>query len=189
MYYVLDSTDERRRWIGKIPFIDVSWWRGSIITETLPDPIEFTLKPYNSGAADQAQFLPAYLLSNPLVLRDDFIQALKDFGVSNFDCYNVSIEDPDDQKIYTNYKAVNLIGLVAAADMGKSDAVVHDNIPLIDVDFDKLVVDESKTHGILMFRLAESTNTVLIHEKLKDYLIDKGFQKDMEFYEPDKVAL
>jgi hypothetical protein len=39
--------------------------------------------------------------------------------------------------------------------MEKSVATVHNGIPLIDVDFDELVIDEKK--NIQLFRLAEST--------------------------------
>lgn len=60
----------------------------------------------------------------------------------------------------THYKAVNVLGLIAAADMDKSVATVHDGIPLIDVDFDELVVDETKTRDIQLFRLAESSKGI-----------------------------
>ncbi len=190
MYFVLGGSEEPRRWIGKKPFVKgVKWWNGAKITTQVPTPLEFKLKPYVDSSPDDAQFMPAFLPAKPPLFRDDLIEALRDFGVTNFDTYSVELIDPDNDRAYTNYKAINIIGLVAAADMDKSDATVYDNIPLIDVDFDNLVIDESKTHGILMFRLAESSNAVLIHERLKDFLISKGFGKDMRFSNPKDVAI
>ncbi|VAW85321.1 hypothetical protein MNBD_GAMMA16-323, partial [hydrothermal vent metagenome] len=69
---------------------------------------------------------------NPPLWRDDFIAALKECGTYNFDLYEVAIRDPDDGTVHTNYKAVNVLGLVVAADMDKSTATVHDGIPLIE---------------------------------------------------------
>jgi hypothetical protein len=133
--------------------------------------------------------MPAYLNAEGLLLRDDLIRALRDCGVDNFDTYEVAITDPDNGQVHTNYKMINLIGLVSAADMSASEATVHDNVPLIDVDFDRLVIDESKARGALMFRLAESTNGVLVHQQVRDCLLVKGFGEDLAFYDPREVAL
>lgn len=190
MYYLLSDNDRPRRWMGKRPFVKgLHWWRGAVITVPVPDPLEFVLKPYHSTSPDHDQYMAALIETNPPIWRDDFIQALRDCGVNNFDTYNVAITDPDDGSIITNYKAVNVLGLVAAADMEKSIATVHNGIPLIDVDFDELVIDEKKTKGIKMFRLAESNNAVLIHETLRDALLEKGFGSDIAFYDLKEAAI
>jgi hypothetical protein len=190
MYYLLSSNSRPRRRIGKKPFIKgVNWWRGAVITMPVPDPLEFTLDPYTSSSPDEDQYMAVFIETRPPVWRDDFIQALRDLNVYNFDLYNVAITDPDDGSIHTNYKAVNILGLVAAADMDKSVYTVHDGIPLIDVDFDELVIDEKKTKGIRMFRLAESTNAILVHESLRDALLEKGFGSDLAFYDLKEAAI
>lgn len=192
MYYLFYFNSRPRRWIGKAlyPYIeDMDWWNGSVMTVTVPDPLEFELKPYYPGAADHAPHMGAFVYTDPPLWRDDLIQALRDCGVYNFDLYNVAIHDPDDGTIHTNYKAVNVLGLVAAADMQKSVATVHDGIPLIDVDFDKLVVDEKKTRGIKLFRLAESSNAILVHETVRDCLLEKGFGSDLAFYDLEEAAI
>lgn len=51
------------------------------------------------------------------------------------------------------------------------------------------IVDEYKTKGIKMFRLAESTNAILVHESLRDALIAKGFGDDIAFYDLKEAAL
>ena len=85
-----------------------------------------------------------FIYTNPPLWRDDFIEALNECGVDNFDTYNTAITDPDDGSVITNYKAVNLLTMVAAADMENSMATGHDGIPMIDVDFDELVIDEKR---------------------------------------------
>lgn len=40
-----------------------------------------------------------------------------------------------------------------------------------------------------MFRLAESTNAILVHESLRDALIAKGFGDDIAFYDLKEAAL
>jgi hypothetical protein len=191
MYYVLAGSKEPYRRMDDTPFIKgVSWWRGALISQSMPCPLEFLLETYISASPDHSTHIPAVLDSNPPLFRDDLVQAIRELGATNFDAYDATLTDPDDGKIHTNYKVLNIIGLVAAADMEKSDAIVHDNIPLIDVDFDKLVIDESKTHGLLIFRLAESSSTILIHEKLRDYLLTKGFTlNDMHFWDPKEIAI
>ncbi len=190
MYYLLSSNSRPRRWIDDVPYLeDVDWWNGSVITEPVPNPLEFKLKYYAPHSPAEDQYMGAIIDTNPPLWRDDFIAALKECGVYNFDLYPVAIHDPDDGAIHTHYKAVNVLGLIAAADMDKSAATVHDGIPLIDVDFDELVVDETATKGVQMFRLAESTNAILVHEKLRDALLEKGFGSDIAFYDLGEAAI
>ncbi len=190
MYYLLDITSRPRRIIGDTPFIDeVCWWEGAVITESIPDPLPFELDPYEPDSPDEDQYMAVFIETDPPLWRDDFIQALRDCGVKNFDVYNAAVTDPDDGTIHTNYKAVNILGLVDEADMEKSIAAANDGIPLTDVDFNGPVVDEKKTEKIRMFRLAESTDSILVHEKLRDALVEKGFGTDLAFYDLDDAAL
>lgn len=190
MYYLMETSSRPRRWIADTPFVEgLDWWSGSVITVDVPDPLEFVLDPYSPGSSDEDQYMGVLIETNPPVWRDDFIQALYDDGACNFDTYNVAITDPDDGTVHTHYKAVNILGLVAAADMEKSVATVHDGIPLIDVDFDTLVIDEKKTKGVKMFRLAESSNAILVYESLRDTLLEKGFGSDVAFYKLDEAAI
>lgn len=229
MYYLLSANSRPRRWIEDTPYIEgISWWRGAVITKAIPNPLPFSLKAYKPFSLDEDQYMGAIMGTNPPLWRDDFIQALLDCGVYNFDTYETAIYNPGNKAVldkfyqklrdegiddvdkylrsmgadnldewvddkpeatFTNYKAVNILGLVAAADMTKSIADVHDGIPLIDVDFDELVVDDKKTNSIKMFRLAESTNAILVHESLRDMLIEKGFGSDIKFYDLKEAAI
>ncbi len=72
--------------------------------------------------------------------------------------------------------------------MTESEATVHPGGAVLDVDFDSLVVDEKRARGALIFRLAESTNAILVHEKLRNCLLAKGFNK-LQFLDPKDCAL
>jgi hypothetical protein len=198
-YYLFDRNSEPGRWIedsegdeDNNPEVDWYYWeKGSFIpkSEVIPNPILFSLKPMSQWASDHGPHVPSYLRAAAPLFSDALIQALTECGVDNLETYPVAIRDPDNGEVYTNYKAVNVIGLVAAADMEKSNATVHPNgPPIIDVDFDGLVIDENKTHDLLFFRLAESTNAIIVHEAVRDCLLKKGFA-DLAFYETENVAL
>jgi hypothetical protein len=90
--------------------------------------------------------------------------------VDNLDVYDARLFDPQDGKTIDNYKAVNIIGAVAAADLGKSDYSAPSGTALVDTDFDSLVIDEKKAKGLLMFRLAECVTAIVIDERVKQQL-------------------
>lgn len=191
MYYVLDRFGALHpcRWVDDYPYLeDVDFRLGTKIDSDLPDPLEITLESLDPDASDQGPEMPEYLKGEIPLFREDLIEALREAGVDNLDLYDAVVIDPDDGRRHTSYKAVNIVGAIAAADMGASDATVHPGGPVIDVDFDQLVLDESKAGGALMFRLAESTNAILVHEKVRDHLLAKGFTS-LEFLDPGEVAL
>lgn len=191
MYYLFERLGVGRpcRWIGRYPRLGgVFFDEGTRITGDVPDPLEVTLKPLNPDAADHGPEIPEYFPGRVPLFRDDLIEAMRRGGVDNMDVYNAVLIDPDSGRRHTTHKAVNIVGLISAADMTNSNATVHPGGPLIDVDFHGLVVDEAKAQGALVFRLAESTRAVLVHERLRDHLLASGFDS-LDFLPPDRVAL
>ncbi|MCP5170288.1 MAG: hypothetical protein H6999_11115 [Hahellaceae bacterium] len=166
------------------------WWDDGESFEHPPvEPIKGVLKPYKEDHPSMSRELGAYYYDSSIpFFRDDLLQALQEAGVDNLDVYEAELTDPDTGEVHTNFKAINILGLVAAADMAKSEAIVHDGIPLVDVSFNKLVLDPTKTHDFLLFRSAENNGTILIHESVKKHLENKGFNK-LSFYELDKAAI
>lgn len=197
-YFLFDRNSDPGRWIDTPDWdkrpqaIEWYYWRkGAFIpdSEAIPDPLLFTLKPQNPWASDHGPHMPSFFEADVPLFSDALIDALTACGVDNLHCYPITITDPDNGQVHTNYKAVNIIGLISAADMQQSNATVNPNgPPLIDVDFDGLVIDETKAHGQLFFRLAESTNAIIVHEAVKECLLSKGFT-DLAFYDTEKVAL
>lgn len=184
MYYLLDIQDATYpcRWIDDVPYIDgINFRRGLKITGNVPQPLKFTLSPLDPHAMDNGPEMPAIFKESIPLFRDDVLETMSEFGISDIETYDVEVYDPDNNEIYTNYKAVNIIGLIAAADMKKSQVTAQG-------DFDGLSIDESKTRGSMLFRLAESTNAILVHEDLKNHLEKNGFTH-ICFNDPGECAL
>ncbi|MBK9990361.1 MAG: hypothetical protein IPP19_06425 [Verrucomicrobia bacterium] len=165
------------------------WWNvGALINEALvPKPYTGKLDPFNEDSDEQ--IMPEVMSGwcSSLVMREDLLKAFLEAGVDNLQLFDAEITDPDSGKVYTNYKAVNIVGCIAAADLRKSEYTEHGNGPVIDVDFDKLVIEDKKPDGTLMFRLAESINVILLHKKVRDHLLTKNFPF-LRFYEVGDIA-
>jgi hypothetical protein len=133
---------------------------------------------------DDSELLPYF--DDPQVISDAFYETLVEVGVDNMDVYEAVIVG-DDEKEYHGYKAMNLLGLVSATDMDKTEFSEDNPSRLIDASIKKLVIDEAAAQGFLMFRLAESTEIVLVHEKVKQAIEEKGFHS-IVFYEPGEIV-
>lgn len=190
MYYVFKRNGRLPgRWVEDFPYIDgIRWRKGARFSRPVPTPIEVTLKRIDPNAGDHGPEIPEFLESSAPIFSNDLLAAMREAGVDNLDTYEVVLVDLENQARHSTHKAVNIIGAISAADMSKSDAIINTGGPIIDVDFDRLSVDERKARGALIFRLAESTNAILVHEKLRDALLAKGFGH-LAFYEPEQVAL
>lgn len=192
MYYVFDRKPLLTgRWIDDGPFVSgISFGIGQYLdSSSVPVPLKYELKRISKYSEDHGPYQPAFLYDAYPLFRDDLVAALKDCGVNNIQVFDALVHDPETGEDLRNYKAVNIIGAVAAADMAKSDAIVHSGPALFDVEFDKLVIDPTRARNLPMFRLAEATGTILVHERVRDCLIKKGFDKDLEFFEPGEVAI
>lgn len=166
MYYILkgqprgDPTPLAR--IGENPELDTGpWFMGSKFKDTVPTPLRFVLDPTADGP------LGDFMDGTIPLMHEDLLAVLHGAGVDNLDLYDAVIVDEDTGEEYTEYKAVNVIGAVAAADLSKSDYTSHQPTPIVSVDFDSLAIDPVKAGGRLLFRLAECVTAIVIHEKVK----------------------
>lgn len=124
---------------------------------TLILPWPFTLEHKRPDPIQMADFYSsANLMSNRL------IDTLKSAGVDNLQLFDAEIVNAGSGEKIDGYRVVNILGLVAAADPAASQSR-----PLAHVRFfEKLVVDDSRARGQLMFRLAESLNDIIVAEKV-----------------------
>lgn len=200
MFYSMEQAGKPKRWLDMDDFMakgyrDTShaWFMGEAFVEPVPF-MDLKFRPNHPADTSMSDFIAPYMNQCGChFFRDDLIAALESFGVDNLDKYPVSIADPDDGKVYTNFKAVNIVGVVSAADMKKSEYELRNGLPSMDVAFDELVLKEDDVRGRLMFRLAENLTAVLVHESVRGCLLDKGFihggfDDDIEFYKLDEVA-
>lgn len=130
-----------------------------------------------------------YALAAPLMSKK-LIKALRECGVNNLDTYDANIRFLSNGKINQDYQAVNIIGLVKAANMNKSNyttsGLSDDNNDKLSVWFDNMIIDEESIKDLLFFRMAESLSTVLVHKSIKEE-IEKDFP-DLKFYHPQSFS-
>jgi hypothetical protein len=107
-------------------------------------------------------------------MSDSFIKALQEAGVSNLQCFPAQLRSNVDGSVWTNYKAVNVIGKISCAGLESSefthiiDRPGADALPLI--AFEDLKVDSARTGGAFLFKLAESLGVIIVVESVVEYL-------------------
>lgn len=148
--------------IASGPDLEGNWRLGQPITEPVPQPLVYLLNPRYEG-----QPKPMYYEKAIPVMRDDVAAALSKAGVDNIQYFDAVLKNPATGAEYRNYKAYNIVGLVACADMAASTLMGTSASRMGDVDFESLVIDESKTGGALLFRLAENVSAIVVHESVK----------------------
>ena len=156
---------------------DAPWNDGAAIDQNFDVPLTYTLKPKAGNLKAMYEALAYPLMSDAL------IAALRTSGVDNLQLFDARIEDPRTGEVHTNYKAFNVVGVVAAADMMKSVLMGTSDSQMIDVDFESLAIDESKAAPFLMFRLAESVSAIIVSEAVRRE-IERHKIPGMNFYEP-----
>ncbi|GAB4328306.1 MAG: hypothetical protein Kow0074_24180 [Candidatus Zixiibacteriota bacterium] len=196
MYYVLrchgpDDADELMMFSYKRDHPRRSWASGRRFSDDPndpphrrrpPEPIRLEVKEgYENGVPLEFYDTPAPIMTKRL------FEALRSGGVDNIDSYEVELVDPINDRVITDYVAFNLIGAVAAADLDKSvfDPLVPER--MISMDFDSVTVSDDATHGALMFRLAQSVNAILVHQRIKDHIEASGIDTLM-FIPPEEWA-
>lgn len=148
---------------------------------TPPEPVRVEIEPGHAGV--MLDFFPVPV---PLMTRR-LMDALQGVGVTNLDCYKAEIRDSETNQVWNDYVAVNIIGAIAAADLKHSrfDPTVEERA--VSMDFNSLVIDEGKTQGALLFRLAESVNAIVVHERVKQALEKQAFNT-LRFFKPEDWA-
>jgi hypothetical protein len=166
MYYLLerDSFQKPRPYrtrslVDDDRFEPSAWITGNLME--MPDqPIRVELWARAGNGMSEL-----FLDSIPL-FREDLISTLESAGVDNLQTCPAILQAPDDPAI-TNYRAVNIVGRIACADMTKSQFDDITGTGMIAVGFRKLVIDEAAVGGQLFFRLAQSVASIVVHESVK----------------------
>ena len=183
-YYVLTSENPDMMLLYTLPKPtekrEDRWLKGSPFKNPLKhDPVIATIQPGN----EHDQLMPYF--DEPPVMSNEFYQALVEAGVDNLDAYDCILRSEDGTVEYKGFKAVNIIGVIRATGEGTE---FTGESRLIDAGMDKLSIDSNKTFGALMFRLAENVSTVVVHERVKRYIEQKGFPS-IVFREPEETLV
>jgi hypothetical protein len=168
MYYLLeekpvgDTTDLLG--LGPEPDIPgVDFMRGRRFDPAIviPRPLRYELSPEFPGE------LPWFFKSGGPLMHDSIVEVLRDVGVDNIDVYDALLVDTADGTEWTEYKAVNIIGVVAAVDVARSRFDPAHADRLMTSRIEGLTLDEKKAGDLLIFRLAEKLSAIVVHEKIK----------------------
>lgn len=172
----LDWEDSALLEATPLPPGEASWRLGRRFATPPQEPIPIAIDPTHSD-----DLLELYAI-DALIMTRRLLEALGAAGVDNLDAYAAVIRNPETGFETGDYAAVNLIGLVRAADLGRSKVVGGSADGLIDVDLDGVHIDPQRALGLPMFRLAENTSAVVIHRRVARHLIGAGF--DMLTFRP-----
>jgi hypothetical protein len=169
-YFLLEADNYNDYGVTENPKIDddSSFLGGSLITKQLPALVFEINFPKKEN--------PPHFFGDeiPLVSKA-FLEALKKCGIDNFQSFPAKLINPDTGQSWEDYLAFNVVGLVKAADMEKSDFDTlmegdDDGIEVPLVAFRDVVLEKAKTNGMDMFRMAESPVALVISEKIVDFL-------------------
>jgi hypothetical protein len=146
-----------------------------------PEPVRANVKPGYDGVMAEFWDNPVPLMTQRL------FKALQAAGVTNIDAYQAEIIDPAKQTVHKNYVAFNIVGKIAAADLKSStfDASLPER--MISMDFGSVTIDEQAARGGLLFRLAESVNAIVVHERIRESLETNGINT-LTFVPPEQWA-
>jgi hypothetical protein len=154
------------------------WMTGAMISNQVPNPVVFA-----ADASYPGELLAMYDDSIP-IMRDDLIDILVQAGVDNLQTFPALVRNLDGSQ-RSDYKAVNIVGVVAAADMEHS-TLMEPAADFLGADFESLVIDERRAAGPLIFRLAEAANAIVVHRSVRDRVA--GNIRGMSFYGPGQWA-
>jgi hypothetical protein len=146
---------------------NLSFILGHPIAETMPKPLVFKV--------DNTQdYPPLHFLGRMIpVMSKGLVDALITLGIDNLQLFEAVLLNEETGEEWKNYFAVNIIGIIACADLTLSESTKiaerPGSAPALHM-FEELVINFGATRGALMFRLAESPGEILIHGSLLDAL-------------------
>lgn len=178
MYYKIEPIfKDETVTIDQISHWDYSLTLGELQPKNMPEPIEYEIDTEIGGS-----YLPTTFLSEP-VFSVGFIQALINCGIDNIETYEVNIVNPDTGEHIEGYRAINIIGKIACADMDNSECerLIEDQYV-----FRQLIINPLKARGAYIFRLAQCTQIILVHEDIVKQLPTEFF-KDLKFQPVEEI--
>ncbi len=140
------------------------WLSPSPWTVPVPEPLQLTL--YEEG-----ELLPYYMQPFP-IMKKSLLKAIRDAGVDNLHDYAVEITNPFDGTVNNDYRALNIIGAIKAIDEGPSvgEELDESGSGLAGKFYNRIILDESKINGQLLFRLEEKLSYIVVAESIKEVI-------------------
>jgi len=184
MMVVRSPDDEDIATIGRQPdlsFLKQSlyWYAGEKFGLVVPEPLEFAFDP--GGGT----YVPDFFAPPIPLMTGRMLDVLARAGVDNIDSFSAVIKTEDSKDLRTDFRAVNLLGLVKCADLSASQCDIDDPDIPGGVTFDSLTIDLTKTQGLLFFRLFEAPQGIVVHDSVRDRL-EAAQLRGIEFISPSE---
>lgn len=122
--------------------------------------------------------LPTFFSVPALVARRAFCDDLLALGVDNIETRSALLEDPVDGRRIEGYLYLNVVGLVAGADLARSSS--EELGPGMTV-INELVLDYDRFPDLDVCLLAEDPDNLIVSERVRDHLGGRGY--DDVFFE------
>lgn len=152
------------------PGEDQSWTLGQRFQDRPIEPLVAKIRPGYEGAE------PRPFLGVPPVMSAQMAQVLLGAGVGNLDLYDLVLRSADGSIALGGYKAFNLIGLIQAADLAGTRFSPENPSRHLDASIDALSISKPAAAGQLMFRLAEQTSAIIVHDRVRAAVEAAGIQ-------------
>jgi hypothetical protein len=158
--------------------VEVNFLRGRLIEQTLALPIVYTT---NGKAGDEIRdFLDA---GYPLMSKR-FVELLQAAGVDNLQLFPAIIKSEIDGSIWEDYYVVNVLSLIACADMNNSD---YDEIMSGHYRFRELAIHPEKANHALLFRLQEDATILIIQKSVGQFIRSQDPDKKLKGWSVGKI--
>ena len=132
------------------------------------EPLEFVIK------CSEDYKLNHFFNDHIPVFSATMVEQFRLAGADNFQAFPAVLVNQQNGKRCDNYFAVNVLGLIDAASDDSVQNVImggdkDDGVPAL-VHYEKLVIDQSRVKGALMFRELQSPDVLIFDDKIKEFL-------------------
>jgi hypothetical protein len=155
-----------------------SWHTGAKFSQVISSPIQIGATPRHGFTGKPHDFFDGTIT----FMSPRMVKLLGEMGVDNLDLYPAIITYSTTGEQHDVF-AFNLIGLVSAADLQKSNLSSYDGDFKMDTSIRGFEVDLLKARDLQIFRLAENSLTVLVEGRLKLAIESAGI-RTFSFVDP-----
>lgn len=136
-----------------------NWITGAQLAVPVPTPIRYVIEAEDEGE------LGAYYDTGAPLMSDELIETLRRCGVDNLELRDAVISEEVSGIEHHTHKAVNVVGMVAMADAGRSSI---SSIEGLANWVHKMVPNTDMARGALLFRLKEGPGRIVVHSSVKE---------------------
>ncbi len=157
---------------------NLSFLSGRMITT----PIDYCLVFTTNAKAGDA--MVDFQDSSFPVMSKRFLEIIQAAGVNNLQTFPLIIKSEEDCTVWDNYFVVNVLGMIACADLSKS--TYHEIMPGFCL-FDELAIYAEKAEDTLLFRLQEDPTTIIMHRSVGRYIKSQDPDKTLVGWSVAKI--